>query len=170
MYEIGPRPPLQLCLHSLPPVLHSASLEFLQVREHAKLNPATCPIPCRFLCQEHCFSRSLHCHVLIWIFSPEISPPDLEPKWSYFSCSLYEKCHRVLTTHSLSPYSAFFFFQALKASWHTDIGFCFVLLILIFIFWILLFLIRVHILWGQGPFCIHLFPQCLSSAKYTIGA
>lgn len=36
-----PCPPFQLHLHSLPPVPHSVSLEFLLVREHAELSPAT---------------------------------------------------------------------------------------------------------------------------------
>lgn len=56
-------------------------------------------LPCCFLCQERRFPRSLHDHVLVLIFSSNVT------SWSWFhlSCSPYEKekCHRLLTTHYL---------------------------------------------------------------------
>lgn len=65
LWVMGTCLPLQLYFHSLLLALHSASLEFLQVREHTKLSPATWPVPCCFLCWECCFPRSLHGHFIL---------------------------------------------------------------------------------------------------------
>lgn len=62
--------PFQLHLYSLPPVLHSASLEFFQIREQpTSMLPLGLAVPCCFLCQEYCCPRS----ALVFSFSSNVT-------------------------------------------------------------------------------------------------
>lgn len=90
---------------TLPPMLHSASLELLQDREHARLHPATWPLSCYFR-WEH-FPRSP------WSlphadFFPQMSPPDPNTKWLPPFCSPHENATSLLITHLLSQPYLFF--------------------------------------------------------------
>lgn len=106
LYRIGPAY-LASCI-STPSLLCSIQPGWSSSRSESMLAsvlPLGLAVPCCFLCQEYCCPRSLHGHFLVFIFFSNVT--SWSWSWSPIDPTFPMPPH---ANHSLSPYSALFFF------------------------------------------------------------